>query len=167
MSSPFGRLATWAVRRPRPVVAGTVFLCLLGVAGALRLETDASTDTLVDRGSESFAATEDFKRQFGDDPVVILVQGDLRELVLTQNLGRLLNLEGCLSGRVPEGQEALTETCREISELDPSQVTFGPATFLNQSAIQAGEILRAEKQAALEQAAAGAAPAARGAARGG
>ena len=165
MSSPFGRLAAWAVGRPRPVVAGTVFLCLLGVAGALRLETDASTDTLVDRGSESFAATEDFKRQFGDDPVVILVQGDLRELVLTQNLGRLLNLEGCLSGRVPEGQEALTETCREISELDPSQVTFGPATFLNQSAIQAEKFLGAETQAALGEARAASARAAREAAR--
>jgi uncharacterized protein len=147
------------------VVAGTVFLCLLGVAGALTLETDASTDTLVDRGSESFAATEDFQRQFGDDPVVILVQGDLRELVLTQNLGRLLNLEGCLSGRVPEGQQALTETCREISELDPSQVTFGPATFLNQSAIQAEKFLGAETQAALGEARAASARAAREAAR--
>jgi hydrophobe/amphiphile efflux-3 (HAE3) family protein len=165
MSSALARLAAWAVGRPRPVVAGTVFLCLLGVAGALRLETDASTDTLVDRGSESFAATEDFQRQFGDDPVVILVQGDLRELVLTQNLGRLLNLEGCLSGRVPEGQQALTETCREISELDPSQVTFGPATFLNQSAIQAEKFLSAETQAALGQARAASARAAREAAR--
>src|SRR5918996_6156096 len=165
MSSPFGRLAAWAVGRPRPVVAGTVFLCLLGVAGALRLETDASTDTLVDRGSESFAATEDFKREFGDDPVVILVRGDLRELVLTQNLGRLLNLEGCLSGRVPEGQQAVTETCGEIAELDPSQVTFGPATFLNQSAIQAEKFLSAETQAALGQARAASDRAAREAAR--
>jgi uncharacterized protein len=161
----WGRLVAWAVARPRPVVAGTVFLCLLGVAGALRLETDAGTDTLVDRGSESFAATEDFKRQFGDDPVVILVRGDLRELVLTENLGRLLNLEGCLSGRVPPAQQALTETCREIAALDPSQVTFGPATFLNQSAIQAERFLGAETQAALERARAASASAARAAAR--
>jgi uncharacterized protein len=160
----FGRLVAWAVRRPRPVVAGTVFLCLLGAAGALRLEADASTDTLVDRDSESFAATEEFKQQFGDDPVVVLVRGDLRELVLTDNLGRLLNLEGCLSGRVPEGQQAITETCGQIAELDPSQVVFGPATFLNQSAIQAEEFLNTQTRAALEQARAAGSKAARNAA---
>jgi len=164
MSELFGRLVAWAVRRPRPVVAGTVFLCLLGAAGALRLETDASTDTLVDRDSESFAATEDFRQQFGDDPVVILVRGDLRELVLTENLGRLLNLEGCLSGQLPAGQQALTETCSRIAELNPSQVTFGPATFLNQSAIQAERFLGSQTQAALQEARTASAAAAREAA---
>jgi uncharacterized protein len=165
MSDLLARIVAWAVRRPRPVVAGTVFLCLLGVAGALRLETDAGTDTLVDRDSESFAATERFKQQFGDDPVVILVEGDLRQLVLTDNLGRLLNLEGCLSGRVPEGQQPPTDTCRQIAELDPSQVVFGPATFLNQSAIQAERFLGSQTQAAAQQARAAGAAAARAAAK--
>ena len=165
MSELLVRLAAWAVRRPVPVVVGTMFLCLLGVAGALRLEADAGTDTLVDRDSESFAATEDFKRQFGDDPVVILVRGDLEELVLTQNLGRLLNLEGCLSGSVPEGQQPLSDTCARIAELDPSQVTYGPATFLNQSAIQAERFLGSQTQAATARASAAAEAAARDAAR--
>jgi uncharacterized protein len=165
MSGFLVRLAAWAVRRPVPVVVGTIFLCLLGVAGALRLEADAGTDTLVDRDSESFAATEDFKRQFGDDPVVILVRGDLKELVLTQNLGRLLNLEGCLSGTVPEGQQPLSDTCARIGELDPSQVTYGPATFLNQSAIQAERFLGSQTQAATARAGAAAEAAARDAAR--
>ena len=153
------------MRRPVPVVVGTMFLCLLGAAGALRLEADAGTDTLVDRDSESFAATEDFKRQFGDDPVVILVRGDLEELVLTENLGRLLNLEGCLSGSVPEGQQPLSDTCARIAELDPSQVTYGPATFLNQSAIQAERFLGSQTQAATARASAAAEAAARDAAR--
>jgi uncharacterized protein len=146
-------------------VAGTVFLCVIATAGALTLGTDASTDTLVDRDSESFAATERFKQQFGDDPVVILVRGDLRQLLLTDNLGRLLNLEGCLSGRVPEGQQPRTETCSRIAELDPSQVTFGPATFLNQSAIQAEKFINSRTQSALAQAQAASAAAARAAAR--
>jgi uncharacterized protein len=146
-------------------VAGTVFLCVIATAGALSLGTDASTDTLVDRDSESFAATERFKQQFGDDPVVILIRGDLRELLLTDNLGRLLNLEGCLSGRVPEGQQPATETCSRIAELDPSQVTFGPATFLNQSAIQAEKFINTRTQSALAQAQQASAAAARAAAR--
>ena len=129
-----------------------MFLCLLGAAGAMRLEADAGTDTLVDRDSESFAATEEFKRQFGDDPVVILVRGDLEELVLTENLRRLLNLEGCLSGSLPEGQQPLSDTCARIAELDPSQVTYGPATFLNQSAIQAERFLGSQTQAATARA---------------
>jgi uncharacterized protein len=160
-----GRFAGWAVKRPRQVVAGTLFLCVIATAGALTLGTDASTDTLVDRDSDSFAATERFKQQFGDDPVVILVRGDLRELLLTDNLGRLLNLEGCLSGRVPEGQQPRTETCSRIAALDPSQVTFGPATFLNQSAIQAEKFINSRTQSALAQAQAASAAAARAAER--
>jgi hydrophobe/amphiphile efflux-3 (HAE3) family protein len=165
MSGLFARLTGWSVRRPGAIVAGATFLCLLGVAGALSLRTDASTDTLVDRGSESFAATEEFKRQFGDDPVVVLVRGDLRRLVLTDNLGRLLNLEGCLAGRVPEGQQPVTETCAEIAELNPSQVVFGPATFLNQSAIQAEKFLGTQTQDAVARARSAGVAAARRAAR--
>ena len=165
MSEVLARLTGWAVRRPGAIVAGAAFMCLLGVAGALSLRSDASTDTLVDRGSESFAATEEFKRQFGDDPVVVLVRGDLRRLVLTDNLGRLLNLEGCLAGRVPEGQQAVTETCAQIADLNPSQVVFGPATFLNQSAIQAESFLGSQTQDALDRARSAGVAAARRAAR--
>ncbi|HEX2436397.1 MAG TPA: MMPL family transporter [Solirubrobacterales bacterium] len=167
MSGLLARLTGWAVRRPGAIVAAAAFMCLLGAAGALSLRSDASTDTLVDRGSDSFAATEEFKRQFGDDPVVVLVRGDLRRLVLTDNLGRLLNLEGCLAGRVPEGQQAVTETCAEIAELNPSQVVFGPATFLNQSAIQAEKLLGSQTQDALDRARAAGLAAARRAARSG
>ncbi len=38
-----------------------------------------------------------------EEPVVVLAEGDLQELVLAPNLGRLLRLEGCLSGKVPKG----------------------------------------------------------------
>jgi uncharacterized protein len=161
MSNPFGSLAAWSVRHARLVIAGAVLLTLLGTVAALRLESDAATDTLVDRGSETFATTERFKEQFGDDPVVILVRGQLEQLLLTQNIESLLRLEGCLSGRVPEGQEPATATCGEIADLNPSQVVFGPATFLNQSAIRAQELLSGQSQAALAQARQAAADAAR------
>lgn len=165
MSNLFGRLAAWSARRPRPVVAAAVFLTLLGTVAALQLESDAGTETLVDRDSETFATTERFRERFGDDPVVILVRGDLRRLVLTENLGRLLRLEGCLAGQVTEGQQPLTETCREIDELNPSQVTFGPATFLNQAAIQAERFLNSQTESALRRAREAALAAAREAAK--
>lgn len=97
------RIAGRAVEQPALALA----LCLLAVvivgAGALRLQPTAATDSLVDSGSEAFAATEDFKREFGDDAVVVLVRGDLTRLLLTENLQTLLGLERCLGGQLAGG----------------------------------------------------------------
>jgi uncharacterized protein len=157
MSEFFGRLAAWSIRRRGAVVAGATFLALLGAVGAFRLTTDTGTSTLVDRGSDTYAETREFNREFGDEPVRILVRGDqdrggLRNLVLTKNLGALLQLEGCLSGRVPKGQQAPAGICTQIADLKPSQVVFGPATFLNQAAIQAQRFLGTQLQATQGQA---------------
>ena len=112
----------------------TALVALAGAALALRLEPSASTDTLVDRGSESFQATERFKEDFGDEAVLVLVRGEVARTVLTADLGRVLRLEGCLSGNVPDtakGLGRLPPVCREIAELSPAKVVFGPATFIN------------------------------------
>ena len=84
------RIAAWAVERPAPVMALAVLLSLIGAVGALALEADRDPDSLVDSGSETFEATEDFYERFGDEPIRILVQGDLQRLVLTEDLGTLL-----------------------------------------------------------------------------
>ena len=124
-------------RRPLLVLGVTVVLALAGAALALRLEPSAATDTLVNRGSQSFQDTERFKRDFGDDAVVVLVRGNLQNTVLTSDLGRLLALEGCLSGNAPntkQGRAALAKlppVCRELARLKPAKVVFGPATFIN------------------------------------
>ena len=67
------------------------------------LEPETGTDTLVGRGSDTYEATERYYERFGDDAVIILVRGDLSKLTLTSDLGRLLGLEGCVSGNVPSG----------------------------------------------------------------
>jgi hydrophobe/amphiphile efflux-3 (HAE3) family protein len=157
MSELFGRLAAWSVRRRGAAVAAAAFLALLGAIGAFRLTTDTGTSTLVDHGSDTYAETQQFNKDFGDEPVRILVSGDqdkggLRNLVLTKNLGTLLRLEGCLSGRVPKGQQPAAGICTQIAALNPSKVVFGPATFLNQAAIQAQQFLGTELQATQQQA---------------
>ena len=125
------------VRRPLLAIAAVAILALGGAAAALRLEPSAATDTLVSSSSESFQATERFKRDFGDEAVVILVKGDLQRTVLTDDLGRLIRLEGCLSGNVPdEGLRRLPPSCREIDRLKPARVVFGPGTFVNTAAGQ-------------------------------
>ena len=130
-------LVNAVTRRPLLVLGVTAVLALGGAALALRLEPSAATDTLVDRGSTTFQDTERFKHDFGDEAVVVLVRGNLQNTVLTSDLGRVLGLEGCLSGNAPntkQGRAALKKlppVCREMAQLKPAKVVFGPATFIN------------------------------------
>src|SRR4051812_50019559 len=107
-------------------------LALGGAVLALGLEPSAATNTLVSSSSQSFKDTERFKKDFGDEAVVVLVKGNLQRTVLTDDLGRLIRLEGCLSGNVPEkGLRRLPAGCRALAELRPARGVFGPGTFVN------------------------------------
>src|SRR3954468_9178350 len=139
-----------------PVIVAAVLLALIGAIAALRLEADRSPSSLVDKGSTTYAQTQAFYDQFGDEPVEILVKGDLQQLLLTSNLGKLLGLESCLSGKADGGEvfkdQPAPAPCAAIAKLNPSAVVFGPATFLNQFAIEANKLLSSESQATLERA---------------
>ena len=156
MRDLLARIAGRAVERPTPVIVAAVLLTLMGALAALRLQADRSPDSLVDRGSDTYAATQGFYEEFGDEPVEVLVKGDLRQLLRTDNLGRLLALETCLSGQAAGGEAVsggpAPSVCAAISRLDPSAVVFGPATFLNQFAIQANNLLSQQQRAVLESA---------------
>ncbi|MBD0283019.1 MAG: MMPL family transporter [Thermoleophilaceae bacterium] len=159
----FGRAVRTVTRRPLVALAATALLALGGAVLALRLEPSTATETLVDRGSDSFEATERFKRDFGDEAVLVLVRGELTRTVLTPDLVRVLSLEGCLSGNVPDvkrGLGRLPPVCREIAELRPAKAVYGPGTFVNTAATQIGEELT-KRQRANEREAAAAARAAR------
>jgi hydrophobe/amphiphile efflux-3 (HAE3) family protein len=153
MRNLLARIAAWAVERPAPVIALTVLVTLIAAVGALSLEADRNPDSLVDQGSSTFDATQGFYDQFGDEPVRVLVQGNLKQILLTDDLSRLLALESCLSGSAPGGQvfgpnQAAPPACARLAELKPADVVFGPATFLNQSAIAADKLYaQAKKQA--------------------
>jgi uncharacterized protein len=156
MKNLLARIAGWAVERPAPVLAAAVLVALVGAVAALRLSPEAGTDSLVGSGSDAFEATEDFKQEFGDDAVVVLVRGDLEGLVLTENLRKLLTLEGCLAGNLPGGETVAGEPspppCGELATSRPARVVYGPATFLNQAAAQAGRLLQGQFEAAQRQA---------------
>lgn len=136
VGSWLSRLAGWAVRHARVVLAVAVSLAIGAAVAATQLPTDAATNTLVDSDTASYQATQQVKRDFGEEPVVILAEGDLQRLVLTANLGRLLRLEGCLSGKVPKGAKPIPGPCAELAEQDPVRSVVGPATFLNEAVIQ-------------------------------
>ena len=163
----FGALAAWCVRRARVVLVVSAVVAVAAAVTATRLPTDAGTDTLVDADSASFQASERVRELFGDDPVVVLARGDLRRLVLTANLGRMLRLEGCLAGNPPRGVESLPGPCSELAELRPAQFVSGPATFLNQAVIGIEDQLGGSFQIARQRAIAAGRAAARDAAANG
>lgn len=138
----FARVAVWAVRHARPVLAISIALALVAAFAATRLSTDAETDTLIDRDAPSYRATQQLRQAFGEEPVVVLARGDLQQLVLTANLGRLLRLEGCLSGNVPPGSKPIPGPCAELARMRPVKFVVGPATFLNEVVIQIDRQLR-------------------------
>jgi predicted RND superfamily exporter protein len=129
------------VRRPVAVAVAVAALAVAGGLLALRLQPSVDADTLVDRGSPTFRATEDYHKRFGDDAVFILVRGPVTQLVLTQDIERLLGLEGCISGNVPAGVAVVggpRSACAAFARHQPklAQVVYGPATFLNEAVRQ-------------------------------
>jgi hydrophobe/amphiphile efflux-3 (HAE3) family protein len=142
----------------RPLVVGLV-VGLLAVAGgivALRLQPTAATDTLVGRGSASFAATERLHQRFGDEPVYVLVREPVTQLTLTKDIDRVLGLEGCISGNLPRGQTppgGRNGSCAKLAQTKPAKVVFGPGTFLNEAVGQIQDELRAQTTAESAQAA--------------
>src|SRR5215218_4361649 len=148
------RLAMGVTRRPVPVLGVTAVLALGGAALALRLEPSAATETLVNQGSDTFKDTERFKKDFGDEAILVLVKGELTRTVLTSDLGRLIRLEGCLSGNVPntkKGLGRLPSVCRQIARLHPAKVVYGPGTFVNTAVNQIGEQFAKQQQRAALQ----------------
>ena len=122
---------------PRARLAATLVVVLVCGALALRLHPSASTSTLVSGSSAAGQATAVAHQKFGDDAIYVLVRGDLARLVLTDDLNRLLGLEGCLSGNVPAGVTppgGLDGPCAALK--GSVRVVYGPGTFINSAVEQ-------------------------------
>ncbi|MBA2522558.1 MAG: MMPL family transporter [Solirubrobacterales bacterium] len=150
MRTLLGRIGEWAVTRPAAAIAGVVsIVAIVGVVGALQLSPDAGTDKLVDNGSAAFEGTQEFRQRFGDDAIVVLVKGNLDQLVLTDNINRLFSLEQCLSGSPDESGRYAAEVCQRIRDLGATRVVFGPATFLNEAATRANAAIQEQVQSGM------------------
>jgi uncharacterized protein len=129
----------------------------LGAAGlALRLRPTAAASTLVSSSSSEYQATQRFYRSFGEEPIAVLVKGNLQQLVLSSDLERLLGLEGCLSGNVPAkalaAEGGVNGPCGQLAHAKTVKVAFGPGTFLDEAAEQINKELAAETRQAEAQA---------------
>src|SRR3954470_19529948 len=151
----FQRLVGWVARRPAAVVGAVVVLAVAaGLFAALTLRPTAGTDTLVGRSSATFEATQRYHQRFGDDAVIVLVRGPLTKLVLTQDIGHVLGLEGCLSGNAPRNIKPLggpNGPCAAFARTKPVQVVYGPGTFINESVKQIGDEFAREQQSTAQQ----------------
>ncbi len=167
----FGTLTRAVTRRPALVLALVAMLALGGAALALRLEPQTGTETLVSGSSPTAKANDRFKRDFGDDAVVVLVKGqkgkgDLQRTLLGPDLGRLVKLEGCLSGNVPaQGLRTLPPACAQLAKLKPAKVVYGPGTFINTAVNRINDELTSRQQSTARQADAVAASARRASAK--
>ncbi len=150
------RTAAWAVRRRRPVLGVAIVAAVVFAALALRLHPSAATSTFVSSSSGSYRATQGYYARFGEEPVVVLVQGDLQQMLLSADVNRLLGLEECLSGRM--SAEALAHAggprgpCGQLARARTVKVVIGPATFLSQAARQTDLLLNEETAGAEAQA---------------
>jgi len=149
-------LAGGAARRPRLVLALAVVLGVVAVALALRLHATAATSSFVSSSSGTYRATQRYYRGFGEEPIAVLVKGDLQQLVLSSDIERLVGLEGCLAGKVPVsalGQEGgVNGPCAQLARAGTVKVVFGPGTFINEAANQIDEGLTAQTRQAEAQA---------------
>jgi hydrophobe/amphiphile efflux-3 (HAE3) family protein len=136
------RIVQAAGRRPVRVLLAVALAAGVSAALALRLEPSTATETLVGRSSGAYRATEVYRERFGDHAIVVLVRGNLQRLVLTDDLGRLLGLEGCLSGNKPADEPApggQGSPCDEFARTKPVKVVYGPGTFINSAVGEIGD----------------------------
>lgn len=145
----FEAIARSAVKRPWIAIGIVVSLAVVGGWFGLGLRADAGTDTLLDRGSASYRATERFRQAFGDDAALILAREDLGKLLTGDDLRALFELETCLAGGTRLGSDLprqpgqpLPEVCDRIERLAPARAVYGPASFLYQSVDQISRVLR-------------------------
>ncbi len=141
-------LAGASARRPLLVVALATVLGLGGAALALRLHPSAAADTFVGRSSSAYRATQSYYRDFGEEPVDVVVQGNLEQLLLSSDIERLVGLEGCLAGKVPPAglprEGGANGPCGQLGRLGTVKVVIGPGTFVNEAAEQIDQQLTAQ-----------------------
>ena len=150
-------LAGGAARRPWLSIGIALALGIGGAALALGLHPSAAADTFVGKSSGDYQATQAFYKSFGEEPVAVVVDENVQQLVLSPDLERLAGLEGCLSGNVP-AKALPTEggaggPCGQLRAAHTVKAVIGPGTFLAEAATQLDAQLTQQNEQARHEAA--------------
>ncbi len=144
------RVRVLAAGAMRVRVVAVAVLALAGAGIALTLRPSTALNTFVSSSSRDYTATQAMYRQFGSDPVVVLVRGPLTGLLSPANIRTLSRLEACLGGqqlRLDPRLEAYVpiatanaspyggrdSPCGTLMRERAAEVVYGPATFLNRA----------------------------------
>ncbi|HEY3971261.1 MAG TPA: MMPL family transporter [Solirubrobacteraceae bacterium] len=156
MGRLFSGLALRAARRPLLTLGLFAAIGIVCAIAALSLRPTAATDTLVGSSSATYKNTQSFYKDFGEEPVEVLVKGDLRKLVLSSDIDRLVGLEGCISPSLPAAalpkEGGVNGPCGQLMRSKTVKVVFGPGTFLNEAAVWVDEALASRSAQAEAQA---------------
>lgn len=155
LRSAFTALATasarLATRRAVPVIVLTFVLALAAAVLAVQLKPLTGVESLVGSSSRAYDQTRAHGKQFGADPVVVLVRGELPKLMLSTDIAQMAGLEGCVSGNIPEDEVDNPETpriCKLLARRKYAKVVYGPGTFVNTAALS----IRGQVEAAVKKA---------------
>src|ERR1700729_2641900 len=96
MGRLFSGLALRAARRPLLTLGLFAAIGIVCAIATLSLSPTAATDTLVGSSSATYKNTQSFYKHFGEEPVEVLVKGDLRKLVFSSAIDGLVGLGGWL-----------------------------------------------------------------------
>ncbi len=136
--------ARLARRHPVPVIVAAALLALVCAVLAVQLQPRTGIESLVGSSSRTYEKTREHAREFGADPVILLVRGDLPRIMLSPDVAQLAGLEGCISGNIPEKElkNPLTpKVCKLFARKKYAEVVYGPGTFVNTAAVSLrGEI---------------------------
>src|ERR1700722_4459877 len=143
MGRLFSGLAVRAARRPLLTIGALGVLGIACAIAALGLRPTAATDTLVGSSSSTYKNTQSFYKNFGEEPVEVLVKGDLRKLVLSSDIDRLVGLEGCMSPSLPAAalpkEGGVNGPCGQLMRSKAVKVVFGPGPCLSEAAVWGDE----------------------------
>ena len=162
--------ARLATRHAVPVIAVTAAVAVAGAVLAVQLKPRTGVESLVGSSSRAYKQTQAHARQFGGDPVVVLVRGELPKVVLSPDIAQLAGLEGCIAGNIPAKEMNNPETpriCKLFARRKYAKVVYGPGTFVNTAALSINgqinaQVKKAKRAAALDALAASKLAAARG-----
>ena len=138
------------VGRARLTLAAVALLTVVCALAALRLQPSTGIDTFVSKSSADSRATQTDDTQFGAAPVVVLLRVPISDLLQTRDLERVSELEACLAGQQLRFDKSLgamvpvaaakakpyggaASACGALMRTRPTQVVYGPGTFLNRA----------------------------------
>lgn len=106
-------------RHPRWLIAAAFCFTVVAVFGITRVYTETGLQTFISPNSPAFQNNLRYEEQFGSEPVIVFMTGDVKDIFSTKNLGILQRFE------------------HEMLSRPLVQAIWGPATFLEIAAERA------------------------------